>query len=358
MTAALVASLMAQPGCAINHDQPASSPPSSTTQPSGTAGTSPTSSEAEVLAVASSDTTFDAGDRRGIPLRVWAPTTGGPYPVIVFSHGGGGSGQGYEYLVRAWAQHGYVVVLPTHAESIALQKQQGVGVREAVVAVKSAGSNPSAWAQRTIDVSAVLDGLDTLADRLPDLRGRIDSSYVGVAGHSFGAFTAMMVAGVEPDANGTTVDHRDSRPAGFVLLSPQGVGQNGLTATSFQLLDRPTLVMTGTLDEGQNTDTTTGARQTYQQKLDPFRLSPPGQKYSVVIDGASHFTFSGPGSAGALAPFLDQTDDTAPETYQAVIWATLRFWDHVLSPGRAAPGPALAPGDAPNAPTTVTVENR
>ncbi|MFM8414937.1 MAG: hypothetical protein ACKOCX_09445, partial [Planctomycetota bacterium] len=33
--------------------------------------------------------------------------------------------------------------------------------------------------------------------------------------------------------------------------------------------------------------------QTVEWKQEPYRLSPPGDKYLVVIDGANHFSFGG-----------------------------------------------------------------
>jgi predicted dienelactone hydrolase len=47
-----------------------------------------------------------------------APATGpGPFPVIVFSHGLGGSREGYKYLGRHWASYGYVAVHVEHLGS-------------------------------------------------------------------------------------------------------------------------------------------------------------------------------------------------------------------------------------------------
>jgi predicted dienelactone hydrolase len=233
-------------------------------------------------------------------------------------------------------------------------RAQGINLKEALAAVKAEAVDPAAWAQRTGEIRAVIDQIEGLSAREPELAGKVDATKVGVAGHSFGAYSAMLIAGVEPEIDGTPKSYRDDRVAGFVLLSPQGVGQQGLTVSSFQRLDRPTLVMTGTLDEGRTTDSASGTAQTYQQKLDPYRLAPAGDKTSVVIDGANHFTFSGPGSAGALTALLDNANDTSPDTYAAVTWATLRFWDQVLK----GSGPGLSTHDASAAPATIVIETR
>src|SRR5215510_6060681 len=60
----------------------------------------------------------DARRDRDVPAKIYSPNTGdGPFPVIIFSHGLGGSREGYEYLGRHWASHGYVSVHLQHIGS-------------------------------------------------------------------------------------------------------------------------------------------------------------------------------------------------------------------------------------------------
>src|SRR5882757_6664989 len=60
----------------------------------------------------------DAKRDRDVPVKIYYPKTGdGPFPVIIFSHGLGGSREGYEYLGRHWASHGYVSVHLQHLGS-------------------------------------------------------------------------------------------------------------------------------------------------------------------------------------------------------------------------------------------------
>ena len=67
--------------------------------------------------VASYDWVDKARDRE-IPAKIYFPKNGqGPFPVIIFSHGLGGSRDGYEYLGRHWASHGYVSVHLQHKGS-------------------------------------------------------------------------------------------------------------------------------------------------------------------------------------------------------------------------------------------------
>src|SRR4051812_21604299 len=45
---------------------------------------------------------------RFLPTLLIHPTVPGRYPLLVFSHGNGGSGPAYELLLRQWASYGFV----------------------------------------------------------------------------------------------------------------------------------------------------------------------------------------------------------------------------------------------------------
>ena len=58
---------------------------------------------------------------RDVVLTVFAPDRPGTYPVIVYSHGQGGSGAasgGAGTTAQALADLGYIVILPTHLDSV------------------------------------------------------------------------------------------------------------------------------------------------------------------------------------------------------------------------------------------------
>src|SRR5262245_28292172 len=60
----------------------------------------------------------DTARHRKVPVKIYYPKTGhGPFPVIIFSHGLGGSRENYEYLGHHWASHGYVSVHVQHLGS-------------------------------------------------------------------------------------------------------------------------------------------------------------------------------------------------------------------------------------------------
>lgn len=90
-------------------------------------------------------------------MKIYFPESAGPFPVIVFSHGLGGSREGYEYLGQYWAAHGYVSVHLQHIGSDELLWKDGAGMQglRGGITIKTALDRPR-------DVSFVIDQLQTL----------------------------------------------------------------------------------------------------------------------------------------------------------------------------------------------------
>ena len=278
-------------------------------------------------------TIHDAKRNKDLRVRFLIPKSRGPFPVIVFSHGAGGSGQNYFPLTGFWATHGYVVIQPTHNDSIALRKEKGEPVpaspRELVDEYRF---NTDDWINRVRDITLIMDSLNDLEKRLPQLKGRMDQKRIGVGGHSYGAFTTQMIGGALLDmpSGPKAESFSDDRPRALMLLSPQGKTQNGLTESSWTKMTRPTMSMTGSNDTGV-------MGQLASWREDPFTHSPPGDKYLVFIDGAFHMSFTGALAQGdnpqlarrpMVARLVGRTDQKAIFAYVKV--ASIAFWDAYL----------------------------
>jgi predicted dienelactone hydrolase len=225
----------------------------------------------------------DAKRDKDLTVSIDYPKAPGPFPVIVFSHGFGGSKDAYRSLTASWAAHGYVVVKPTHADSSTVDDIRDL-LGESSVFEKQ---NEREWFHRARDLSFIIDSLPELEHRYFALRGKIDPKKIGVAGHSYGAFTALMVAGAQiATISGKPMPVNDSRVMAGLAMSPQGVSSDrGLTQDSWKDIRIPMMYMTGTLDRG------TG--ETPQWRRDPFQYGPGGDKYFVLINGARHLSFTG-----------------------------------------------------------------
>ena len=266
----------------------------------------------------------DAKRNKDIHVRIFYPSDPGKHPVIVFSHGAGGSQNCCDALTRHWASYGYVTLQPTHDDSAIQRRNSGEENIRFVQAVRDALKKPALWESRPQDISFVLDSLPELQKRVPALAGELDADRIGVGGHSMGAFTAGAIAGALVDLPGRPASKfADPRAKAVLLLSPQGPGEFGLTDHSWDRISLPLLSMTGSLDSG-------AGRQGPQWKKIPFERSQPGDKYHLFIDGANHMSFI---TADTLSP-ARATQAEAILGYANS--AALAFWDAYLKGEPAA----------------------
>lgn len=232
---------------------------------------------------------------KDLHLRITYPVAREKYPIIVFSHGAGGSGDKHQWLIRYWVSRGFVCLQPTHDDSARLIKEGGG--RRVIKEALNHTKDPLRWVNRAKDIKLILDSLVEMERALDSqIGGKLDHDKIAVAGHSFGAFTASLIGGATPYIPQNTVegysgrsDFKDKRVKAIIILSPQGITKKGLgfpDKKAWENSDLPTMVMTGSEDKGQD-------RQPVSWRLHPFEYSPPGDKYLVYIEGASHFTFGG-----------------------------------------------------------------
>ncbi|HYL63129.1 MAG TPA: hypothetical protein VE077_10960 [Candidatus Methylomirabilis sp.] len=259
----------------------------------------------------------DAKRNKTLHVRVFYPAGAGPFPVIVFSHGAGGSQFCCDGLTRHWASYGYVTLQPTHEDSTSQRRTSGEDVNF-LKAVREALKKPELWESRPEDISFLLDSLGVLQEEIPALAGKLDAHRIGVGGHSMGAFTADAIAGALVDLPGRPgVSFADARVKAALLLSPQGPGEFGLNDHSWDRVSLPLMSMTGSLDTGAN-----GAGPDWRKI--PFDRSEAGDKYHVFIEGANHMSFILP---KALLPGRAAHGEVI---FNYTNCAALAFWDAYL----------------------------
>lgn len=270
----------------------------------------------------------DPHRRKNVEVTVRYPRAKGSrgrtaFPLVVFSHGAGGSRAAFPELTTHWASHGYVVVIPSHAGSIPARARH----------------RPAAQAfdvdqlDRLADVVFVVDALDQIERKLDGFHGRhparIDRDRIGIAGHSAGALTAQMAIGVKvrlSRADGETElkSVGDPRFKAAILISGQGTVNRLLTRDSWNDLAKPFLVITG------SRDVVPVSRETPESRQEPFLLARPGQKFLVFIEGATHSSYSG----RVALPATDSEEVSEADLRMiaaATASATLAFWDAYLA---------------------------
>src|SRR6202046_100632 len=99
------------------------------------------------------------------------------FPMIVLSHGTGGSAMQMAWLGTALAAKGYIAVAVNHPGNNATEAYTAQGF--------------STWWERARDLSVVIDSM--LVD--PMFGARIDAKRIGAAGFSLGGYTMIEIAG-------------------------------------------------------------------------------------------------------------------------------------------------------------------
>jgi predicted dienelactone hydrolase len=253
----------------------------------------------------------DAKRNERLPVRVTYPKGEGPFPVIVFSHGAWASRNLYFPLATHWASHGYVVIQPSHRDSVG----RGLEFGDTVVFT---GNYPLS---RIADVKFLIDSCGKLG--VAALEGKMDCETVGVGGHSYGAGTTTAIGGLTAfGPGGQTRTAGDPRVDAIVVLSGQGLGRSQ-NEDSWKSITIPMIVITGTRDPGRG-------GQGYKWRIDPFTYAEPPDKYLLVIEGADH-SFGGVSHTERGRPGIGERDNPEiPAHVDYVQSSTTAFWDAYL----------------------------
>ncbi|MEY4297515.1 MAG: hypothetical protein RLZZ423_694 [Cyanobacteriota bacterium] len=126
-----------------------------------------------------------------LELTVLQPSRGANGRLVLISHGLWDGPSSFEGWGRLLASQGYTVVLPRHPGSDVEQQQ-------AMLTGRAAPPSHQELELRPRDLSAVLDAV---ADGRLNLGAGVGAQQAVVLGHSWGATTALLLAGVRP--NGT-----------------------------------------------------------------------------------------------------------------------------------------------------------
>ncbi len=244
---------------------------------------------------------------RGNALRDAEPDfSGGPYPVILFSHGSGGIRFQSTFLTEHLASYGFVVVAIDHPKNTLLDALSGALNDDALL---------ESFATRPFEMLRLITFLDQ-ADPFESQYELLDMSRMVVSGHSFGGYTALAVGGAQLDFSASaerctadpeaslgcsiyprldevaTLRGLDEVPQGLwpattdpriqavVALAPASedlFGEIGITH-----LDLPTLMLTGSAD----------AVLPVEGHFYPiYDALPHEQKASVVFENGGHYLF-------------------------------------------------------------------
>lgn len=263
---------------------------------------------------------------RDVPFKIYHPTDHKlkSLPVIIWSHGFGGSRDGAAFLSRYIAAHGYVVVHLTHRGTDSSLWEGKPGHPWDIL--RSLKIPRTVTLDRFRDVPFALDQLKNWATDNPDPGAFMDFDTMGMSGHSFGAMTTQVMAGQRvPDAAGNLLNFKEDRFKAGIVYSPVPITH--MTDKPHDIIygpiDIPLLHMTGTDDvsplEGF----------TYDHRFLVHDHTNHPEKYLLIKNGGDHMVYNG--TRGKLK------NNDLRERHEEIIKVTsLAFWEAKLKDDQAA----------------------
>ncbi|MFZ0409824.1 MAG: alpha/beta hydrolase, partial [Cyanobium sp.] len=112
-------------------------------------------------------------------------------PIVVFSHGLASRPEDFEDALRHLASHGFLVAAPQHPGS------DSIWLKEMLKGFHQDLYDVNDFIDRPKDISFVIDELSRRNQ--VEFKGKLDLNNVGIAGHSFGGYTALAIAGATID---------------------------------------------------------------------------------------------------------------------------------------------------------------
>ena len=228
-------------------------------------------------------------DGASTPLMVYEPAAAKACPpLLLVSHGAGGSEQGLRYVGEALSADGWRVVVMGHRESglpVLKRDLRSDGFKGGITALVT---DAPAYRARFLDVDAALAWSEQ----------RCHAPFKALLGHSMGAITVMLEAGARNKLGLAPKGGFDA----YVALSPEGPGPV-FPEGAWAPVRAPMLLVTGTRDQGLGGD--------YRWRMQAFDGLGPGCRWLAVVDGANHMNFGG----GQFAADAQRSTTTLVATY-------------------------------------------
>jgi pimeloyl-ACP methyl ester carboxylesterase len=257
----------------------------------------------------------DEARNRTIPVKIFYPTKNSEekLPIIVFSHGLGGSIDCCSYLAHAWASQGFAAVFLQHPGS-----DENIWKGKVLILSEFKESYRHNWNGRTRaeDIKFVLDNLEQLINDNENhpIAVKLDKNRIGVGGYDLGCLASLLVAGQIPSDNGDSL--YDSRIKAVLAMSPpiRYIGKS--FQEIYAPIDVPALFITGTED-----DSIVGPTKANQRRI-PFDAMSRNNRYLVTFQGSDHRIYGG--RIFSLSARNDQRFQSA------IIRVSNYFWKAVL----------------------------
>lgn len=225
----------------------------------------------------------DAARDRTLPVLLRLPPGNRPAPLLIVSHGLGGSREGLAYLGAALAAGGIAAL---HVQHPGTDDSLWRDVPNPRPGLAAAASDAGRALDRLHDILFLLDSLAGRRDIAP----RLDLGRTGIGGHSYGAWLTQHMLGERLPGGDRGLALPDPRLSAGVALSP--MPPEGLPPRlAFARLAVPMLYVTGTADHSWIGGTSAASRRI------PFDAT-GGPAALAILQGATHASFAGESGVG------------------------------------------------------------
>jgi dienelactone hydrolase len=191
---------------------------------------------------------LDQGRQRAVPAKLYLPNESAmtqKLPLVIFSHGLGGSREGYSYLGKYLASHGYASL---HLQHVGSDRSLWAGSRFTLLFRLAGAASDTEAIARARDTSFALDQILS-----SELVNQLDTEQIFMAGHSFGANTTMLIAGASVTENkantGQALQLTDKRIKAAILISAPPFYGKGNVKNILADINIPSLHITSTKDD-------------------------------------------------------------------------------------------------------------
>ncbi len=259
-------------------------------------------------------------DDREVPFKIYHPDGHDldKMPVIIWSHGFGGNRDGASFISRFLAGQGYTIVHITHrGTDSSLWEGKDEHPWDILRKVKVPRETTL---NRMHDVPFVLDELEGWVADNPDVGQYMDLGNIGMSGHSFGAMTTQVMAGMRfPNKDKEIVSLRDDRLSCGILYSPVPIAHmtDTLPEHLYGSIEIPLFHMTGTDD--QSPLESFG----YEHRLIIREHADHPEQYLQVLEDGDHMVYNG--TRGKLA-----NNPKREEHENLIIEGAFAFWEAYL----------------------------
>ncbi len=262
---------------------------------------------------------------RTFPVELYLPKVKNrqPLPLIVISHGLGSDLTTFAYFAKHLASHGFAVAVPEHPGSSARQ------IDALLNGLVKDVTPPEELIDRPLDIKFVLDYIARNYGK------KIDTNNVGMIGQSFGAYTALAIAGAELNWQTlnrdcinlddswnlslllqclalqipiieTGVDLKDERIKAVIAINP--LTSSVFSEESLSKIKIPVMLVSGSADP---------VTPSLSEQIIPFTWLKTPKKYLVLLEGGTHFSTLNE-SAGSI-PVPPQAIGPDPKVAQGYI---------------------------------------